>query len=61
MEFPPTYNSCKLCRMIEELSYIALDTGKVLSARRTDVKVKMSNTKFDLIVSKPSSLETCCA
>ena len=43
----------------EELSYLDLDTGKVLSARRAGDKVTMTNTNFDLIVSKLSTLEKC--
>jgi len=42
------------------LFYLDLDTGKVLSATRAGDKVTMTNTNFDLIVSKLSTLEKCC-
>lgn len=44
----------------DELSYLDLDTGRVLSTKRHQDTVTLSATQFDSLISKLSVLETCC-
>ncbi|KAL4238636.1 hypothetical protein ACF0H5_003343 [Mactra antiquata] len=45
----------------DELSYLDLDTGRVMSSKRTADTITLSTAQFESIISKLSVLETCCS